>query len=129
MGEFKLMQLVVLDMSSDSKTTTILVVEHEYDKQMHIRFCLSVHIREPLPGPLIGFQELLIGEHITPTINLNIIKCTSGNFVGLQNATIQVSICYKKWSLFLPFYTLFSMEMIDWTELFSFAAAIRKWSV
>ena len=115
------------DLSSETTISEVIAVQHQINGQKHVRFCIGMKNSSVVPGPLLNFNEVLIGEHITPTLDMNIIRCESGLYVGLEAATIQVSISQKKWGLFTRLYTLFTMDYIDWTIIFSHAATLRYW--
>ena len=119
--------LILEDMSSEKLYSEVYVVEHKMNKQQYVRICLGLVEATVREGPLKSFREILLGEHITPTLELNIIKCESGYYIGLENATIQLSICQRKWGLFTRFYALLTMNYVDWTEIYSHAAALRQW--
>ena len=90
---------------------------------MTYRICLHWTIPIPL-GILGGFDDLLLGEHMTVTPSLNIVMCKSGLFPGFQFATYQFAVphCANDETYFIPLYEYFNNDDINYLNLFDMAA-------
>ena len=74
--------------------------------------------RDMAVGMLNSFDDVLIGEHFTPTPCLNVVKCMSGVYPGFGECTLQLAIQKDVWNVFMPLYYALLDYGIDWTNLF-----------
>ena len=83
----------------------------------HYYLCTEV-CRDMVIGMLSTFDDVIIGEHFTPTPSLNVVKCMSGVYPGFGECTLQIVIQKSIWSAFMPLYYALLDYGIDWTSLF-----------
>ena len=83
------------------------------------RYALNISVSPPT-----SFSSLLIGEHMTPTPSINIVKCISGNFLAYNLSTLQLAVTSESLPKFtLLYYHLLNYEL-DFVNIFKVATLL-----
>ena len=100
-----------------SPSLNYVVFRRSYKCTTHYYLCTEV-LNEFVIGMLTSFDDVLIGEHLTLTPRLNVVKCVSGVYPGFGECTLQMVIQKSVWNAFMPLYYALLDYGVDWTSLF-----------
>ena len=100
-----------------SPAINYLVFREQNKYSIIYRLC-SYQSEQFVNGDLCSFRSVLIGEHMTVTPSLNIVRCYSGLYPGYGECTLQLALHKSIWSAFLPVYEHLLDYALDWVHLF-----------